>query len=233
VIVQLHKFTLASTQSAESPICCVDYGCRKTDARESSLVAKWLGSEAENDRLRATFWSLSAPGVPLQTEGIGDTTLTTTEVGMLDNPHVLTAQDIADYFLVSVDESSGDNISNLKLQKLLYYAQGFHLAMNGGRPLFDDTIVAWEHGPVVPGLYRRYKEYGSGAIPRPDSFDPSRFDQETVELLDEVNRVYGQFSPLKLQAMIHEEPPWTQTDLNSEISRKSMQDYFRTLLIDA
>jgi len=157
----------------------------------------------------------------------------TTEAGMLVNPHALTAQDVADYFLVSVDEPSGDNISNLKLQKLVYYAQGFHLAMNDGRPLFDDPIVAWEHGPVVPSLYRLYKDYGADAIPPPDSFDASKFDRETIELLDEVNRVYGQFSPLKLRDMTREEPPWMLTPPNCEIPQKSMQDYFRTLLIDA
>ena len=140
---------------------------------------------------------------------------------MPDIPQALTAQDVADFFLASVDESSGDNISNLKLQKLVYYAQAFHLAINDGRPLFGDPIVAWEHGPVVRSLYRRYKEHGAGAIPPPESFDASKFDQETVELLNEVNQVYGQFSPLKLRAMTSEEPPWRLTPLNSEISQKS------------
>ena len=81
------------------------------------------------------------------------------------NP-AITAQDVADYFLFLVDDPSGDNLSNLKLQKLVYYAQGFYLAIHD-RPLFDDAICAWEHGPVVPSLYRRYKKYGSGGIPAP------------------------------------------------------------------
>ena len=51
-------------------------------------------------------------------------------------------------------------------------------------------------------------------------------------LLDDVNNVYGQYSASKLRAMSHEEPPWKNTEINSEISRESMRDYFRTLLVD-
>jgi uncharacterized phage-associated protein len=66
------------------------------------------------------------------------------------------AQDVAEYFLTLVDDEAGDSLSNLKLQKLVYYAQGFHLALTE-KPLFDEAIEAWEHGPVVPGLYHKLK----------------------------------------------------------------------------
>jgi uncharacterized phage-associated protein len=144
----------------------------------------------------------------------------------------ITAHDVADYFLASVDEDTGDNLSNLKLQKLVYYAQGFHLALNDGRPLFDDPIEAWTHGPVVPSLYRRYKHHGSGAIPKPESFDPSKIDPSTREVLDEVATVYGQFSASKLWAMTHEEPPWKNAQIGDVISRESMTEFFRTLLVN-
>ena len=55
----------------------------------------------------------------------------------------------------------GDLMTNLRLQKLLYFAQGWHLA-RFGRPLFDASIEAWPYGPVVPEVYRAYKEYGAG-----------------------------------------------------------------------
>jgi uncharacterized phage-associated protein len=151
---------------------------------------------------------------------------------MSENSCKITASDVADYILASVDESSGDNISNLKLQKLVYYAQGFHLAMHDGEPLFDDAIVAWEHGPVVPGIWRKYRDYGAKGLPAPDEFEPSRFDPATIELLDEVNEVYGQFSPWKLRDMTHEELPWKLTEINCEIPRELMRDFFRTLLVD-
>jgi uncharacterized phage-associated protein len=142
----------------------------------------------------------------------------------------ISAQDVADYFLASVDEDSGDNISNLKLQKLLYYAQGYYLALNDGTPLFDDEIQAWAHGPVVPEVYRRYKVHGSGAIPAPVSCNSSKLDEATREFLNEVWRVCGQYSPWKLREMTHEEPPWKETPANQPIALDSMRNYFRTLL---
>lgn len=143
----------------------------------------------------------------------------------------LTARDVVDYFLASVDEESGDNVSNLKLQKLLYYAQGFHLALYE-KPLFDDAIQAWQHGPVVPDLYHLFKRYGAGAIPPPENFDKSRYTSEVTSLLDEVFEVYGQFSALKLRSMTHDEPPWSQTTLNSSIPNGLMREYFKTLVVN-
>jgi uncharacterized phage-associated protein len=135
------------------------------------------------------------------------------------------AQDVADYFLATVDEDSGDNLSNLKLQKLVYYAQGFHLALTG-EPLFPNRIMAWDHGPVVPGLYHKYKKYGSGAIPQPDDYDPSGCLPEVREILDAVNCVYGQYSPLKLAKLTHIEPPWQSTPRNGVIHLTLLQDFF-------
>ena len=68
---------------------------------------------------------------------------------------MLNCDDVAKYFLSLSDDSSGDYISNLKLQKLLYYAQGFHLAIFN-KPLFNEPIEAWAHGPVVGSSYRKY-----------------------------------------------------------------------------
>src|SRR5260363_307462 len=56
--------------------------------------------------------------------------------------------DVANYFLTLVEEEVGDALSNLKIQKLVYYAQGFHLALFS-RPLFENAIEAWTHGPVI------------------------------------------------------------------------------------
>ncbi len=96
----------------------------------------------------------------------------------------LTAQDVAKYFLAQIDDESGDTISHLKLQKLVYYAQGYHLALTG-KPLFRDIIRAWAHGPVVRSVYNSYSKYGSKAIPRPKRVDFSRYSPEQRGLLDE------------------------------------------------
>jgi len=60
------------------------------------------------------------------------------------------------FFLAKNDLSQGDRITPLKLQKLLYYAQGYAPAALG-RPLFDELIKAWEPGPVCISIYRRFK----------------------------------------------------------------------------
>jgi uncharacterized phage-associated protein len=115
--------------------------------------------------------------------------------------------DVAKFFLSQASEDAGDLLSNLKLQKLAYYAQGFHLAIHEN-PLFDEPIEAWMHGPVVPTLYHHYKVHGQGAIPLPVDYDPSVFNPDQLNLLNEVQRMYGQYSAWRLREMTHEEDPW-------------------------
>jgi uncharacterized phage-associated protein len=139
------------------------------------------------------------------------------------------ALEVAHYFLAKQDEAAGELITNLKLQKLVYYAQGFHLAVFD-KPLFPEQIKAWEHGPVVPQLWHVYKDYGSKPLPLPD--DVSAFDSATRELLDEVADVYGQFSAWRLRELTHSEPPWIEA-FNSPskiVQRDSMRRYFTTRL---
>jgi uncharacterized phage-associated protein len=143
------------------------------------------------------------------------------------------ASTVARYFLSLADEEAGDTISNLKLQKLLYYAQGFHLAMTGG-PLFGERVEAWTHGPVVPDVYHQYKHKGAAAIERPEVFDPEEIDAQARSILDEVHDVYGQYSAWKLREMTHQESPWIDAYKNgpgSAIDQGRMADYFKTQLL--
>jgi uncharacterized phage-associated protein len=140
------------------------------------------------------------------------------------------AADVAKYFLTLSQPEEGDYVSNLKLQKLVYYAQGFHLALYG-RPLFDEAIVAWEHGPVVRSVYHEYKDCGSNGISVPENFDAVRaLTSQERDTLNEVWNVYGQYSAWKLRNMTHEEPPWRDTPRGSEIPRELLTSYFRTLV---
>lgn len=141
---------------------------------------------------------------------------------------MLSCHDIADYFLVSQDEESGELISNLKLQKLMYYAQGFHLALYGTM-LFPNDIEAWAHGPVVPELYHKFKGHGSAPLPRPENIALEKFNAQTRELLDDVINVYGQYSGWKLRNMTHEEAPWIESK-PGVIHPQLMADYFKSLL---
>lgn len=142
---------------------------------------------------------------------------------------MLTCEDIAIYFLTRSDDDAGDNISNMKLQKLMYYAQGFHLAMHNA-PLFREPIEAWTHGPVVARLYHKYKQYEAGAIPVPETVDFDKYPPHVKELLDEVYNVYGQFSAWKLRNMTHEDPPWKNTLTGGTISHTALREHFADLL---
>jgi uncharacterized phage-associated protein len=97
-------------------------------------------------------------------------------------------------------------------------------------PLFDENILAWEHGPVVESLYHQYKEYGANEIPQPEAIDLKVYTPDQISLLDEVFDVYGQFSAWKLRNMTHSERPWVETPKNEVIPKELMQDFFKTLL---
>lgn len=145
---------------------------------------------------------------------------------------MLTCYDVANYFLAKYGTSSKENdlISNLKLQKLVYYAQGFSIALFD-EPLFDDPIEAWDYGPVVSALYQSYKTYKSDALPTPSNFDESIYPKHIGKLLDDVYCEYGQFSAWKLRDMTHEEEPWLQTyeaGKNKIISTSLLKSFFRT-----
>lgn len=142
---------------------------------------------------------------------------------------MVNAADVANVFLKLSEPESGDVLTNLKLQKLVYYTQGFSLALNG-QPLFKEDILHWDHGPVVRELYDRLKTNGSGSVPVPDDFNPTMFTDEQLKLIEEVNSVYGQFSAWKLRDMTHHEAPWLSTSKDEVISHALLKDYFKTLL---
>jgi uncharacterized phage-associated protein len=146
-----------------------------------------------------------------------------------------TCFEAAHYFLKRQIPEAGDLMSNLKLQKLVYYAQGFYLAIMDS-PLFNEKIEAWEHGPVCVPLYHRYKEFGSDAIDIPYDVDAyGIFDKKTHEILDMVHKYYGQFSAWKLRNLTHEDIPWINAyrqGSGTEITHKDMGGYFKMQLVE-
>ena len=76
-------------------------------------------------------------------------------------------EDIANWFLNEnrrqMNFEDSEYITNLKLQKLLYYAQGHYLAEQN-TPLFNENFLAWEHGPVIRKIYDKYKTNGAKGI---------------------------------------------------------------------
>jgi len=139
------------------------------------------------------------------------------------------AKAIANYFL-ELAERDDKEISPLKLQKLVYFAHGWHLAIKG-QPLLTDRIEAWEWGPVIPDLYHDLKEFGNGPIkrrileaihsgetrftivvPTIDRYPDSEANAFTKQLLERIWQVYGKFTAIQLSNMTHEDgSPWDRT----------------------
>lgn len=117
------------------------------------------------------------------------------------------AQDVAHFFLSKIDVESGEVITHLKLQKLIYYAQAWFLAFFA-RPLFHDSFEAWQHGPVVRKLYFHYKDFGFNPLPKVDVLAKNAFTAEEIYLLEMVNSVYGKYDAKFLERMSHAEKPW-------------------------
>ncbi len=143
-----------------------------------------------------------------------------------------TAQDVANYFIFKAQEEGQELLSNLKLQKLVYYAQGIYLA-EYGIPLFDDKIIAWQYGPVVPELYRKYKSYGSSGIKEPDKgFDPYTIGDDIREYLDSIYEFFGQYSAVRLMQLAHEDRCYIDAGINNEITCDAMQKDLKVWLVD-
>lgn len=70
-----------------------------------------------------------------------------------------TIYDVANYFRWRIDYDAGDNITQLKLQKLCYYAQAWHVTFTGER-MFPGEFERWDHGPANRDLWHHYKEHG-------------------------------------------------------------------------
>jgi uncharacterized phage-associated protein len=148
------------------------------------------------------------------------------------------ADEIADWFLCQIDREAGDSITHLKLQKLVYYAQAWALALLK-RPLFEEDIQAWAHGPVVPSIYKRFKGFRWSALGLPPNCPKMKGDD--LNLLKDVFRVYGKCNARHLEELTHQEDPWKNSrgDLSPEvgssriISKESMAIFYRTMFENA
>lgn len=134
------------------------------------------------------------------------------------------AKDVAEYLLSLINTNFGDTISNLKLQKLLYYCQGYSLALFD-KPLFNEKIYAWTYGPVVKVIYNEYKNYGAKSL-EPILNYKGKLTQNQRRLVSKIYEQYGQFSAGKLVEMTHNEAPWKNTSKDKEITQKKLKEFF-------
>ena len=137
--------------------------------------------------------------------------------------------DVASFFIEIANANEDDYISNLKLQKLLYFAQGWNLALND-KKLFEDKIEAWKYGPVVSSIYYAYNENKSNPIYKVKNGDYTNLSAEDIELLSTVQREYGKYSGNYLVALTHEEDtPWRKSIKNNNcyIDENDIKNYFK------
>jgi len=141
---------------------------------------------------------------------------------------------IADYFICRSHKEGVKDLTNKKLQKLLYYSQAWFYTINGVK-LFPNKIEAWIHGPAVLEVYQKYKGFGSSMITAealPENFKDLK--KEELDILDNVWSVYGTLDPDYLEKLTHSEKPWIEARMNKtpyensseEISLETMKEYY-------
>lgn len=146
---------------------------------------------------------------------------------------MLRVYDVADYMLYRAAQSD-EPITHMKLQKLCYYAQAYHLALLQ-TPLFREPLHAWDYGPVVRELWDRYR-YRREALPAPEGFNPELIPAEQREVMDAVFERYRGIHALELSRQTHQEDPWREAWANARagqgdnLSPETMSIYFESRL---
>lgn len=121
----------------------------------------------------------------------------------------------ADYVISAMLADRGNGtLSNLKLQKLLYYIEAWHLGILGTKFYSpDEDFEAWVHGPVNRSVYERFADskylYSPITLDDRQNKDP-QLEKEDKEFVDYILDNYGQFSGMELETMTHNETPWIE-----------------------
>ena len=150
------------------------------------------------------------------------------------------AIDIARY-VINYSWDINAPLSNLKLQKLLYFIQGNFLRILN-RPCFKDDIEAWKYGPVVPTVYSKFKRYGSNNINRIEyiyEFEENKYEaikkdfkpilsDEEAQIIQGVVSACKDYSANYLVKLTHSQSPWKKSygKNNNVISIELMREYF-------
>jgi len=148
-------------------------------------------------------------------------------------------------YIINYCNEKDYNLSNLKLQKILYFIQAYYLSKTEAKePCFKEKIEAWDFGPVVPVAYHEFKRFGSTNIPKITTYieiDENDFWQsKVVEYSDEVledsdkeliNKLvdnFSKFSTTRLVQITHNQSPWINAyqQLDKEITVEAIRSYF-------
>ncbi len=146
---------------------------------------------------------------------------------------MLKAIDVANFFIDLSSSMEEELMTNLKVNKLVYFAQAWSL-VRLGRKLFDEDILAWTYGPVVQSVYSTFKPCGKNNIEHVyGDYSADAFSSEELELLMDVALQYGQYTATTLVNITHKSgSPWAKVykeHENNIISIDSMKEYFSAL----
>lgn len=128
------------------------------------------------------------------------------------------ARDVAAYIL-----GRQGPMTAMKLQKLVYYSQAWHLVWEQ-RALFADRIEAWANGPVVRALYRMHRGRFTLAGPADVGGPPAGLTDAETSTIDAVLGAYGDESAHRLSELTHREDPWRQARERAGLSERERGD---------
>jgi len=123
----------------------------------------------------------------------------------------------------------------LKLQNLLYLAQGFSFCMND-EEMFSEQFEAWPHGPVIPSVYHQYKRYGYNSIDV--TFEMGQISAPQEQVLKQVMHTYGKYDGKYLEELTRNQDPWLfarqelapDGQIDKIIPKEIISDYFIMLM---
>ena len=149
-----------------------------------------------------------------------------------------TAREIAATLIERCKTRGITDVSNLKLQKLLYYVQAWNLAFTE-EPLFPDACEAWVHGPVVARVFGEYKPNRWAAIS--DPVGAAVGDPRINAHIDNVLDAYGDLGAAQLERLTHQELPWMEARAGlapdepsrNPISMNTMKDFYSSLIVQS
>ena len=135
-------------------------------------------------------------------------------------------------------EEEPDYLTHLRLQKLLYFAQGWSLAMRN-KPLFKERIEAWANGPVVPEVYHEFKGNGDRPIDPDQTPTAQMLSDDEREFLESLWHGYKKYSASSLREMTHKHATWIAARkglapgeaCNREITQSVMKSFFKKQLL--
>lgn len=130
---------------------------------------------------------------------------------------------------LQTDNPNVEELTQMKAMKLLYYMQAASLVIEG-KPLFSNDILAWEYGPVVVAVHKKYAGQRSivGHIDEAakTDFNLIERDRKISKLISWIYYRYSKRSTYDLMRQTHREGPWRETKQNQVISPEKIKKYY-------